>query len=125
MAVNAACAYKTNAIQTANKSDLTLMLYEGAIKFCNIALLGLEKKDIEKTNLNIQKAQNIIAELKGTLNHDYPVAKDFENVYNCIYDYLVEANIKKDSELLQVALRFIKEMRDLWKEVMKTCHKSE
>ena len=89
-----------------------------AIKFCNIALIAIEKQDYEKANINIKKAENIITEFKVTLNHKYLVAKDFENVYNYIYSLLVDANIKKDTEILNRALDEIRGMRDTWKEVM-------
>ena len=61
MAYNmAAKAYETRKVETATQADLTLMLYEGAVKFCNIAVTALEKKDYEKTNTNIQKCRNIM-----------------------------------------------------------------
>lgn len=115
----AASAYKNNAINTASPAELTLMLYEGAIKFCNIALLALEKKDFEKANINIQKVENIIVEFRSTLDFKYEVANDFDNVYKFIYSLLVEANIKKDAEKLEYALGHIRGMRDTWKEVMR------
>lgn len=119
MAVNAAAAYSNSKILTASKAELTLMLFEGAIKFCNLALMGLEKGDLEKVNLNIIKAEKIILEFRATLDFKYPVAKDFDQVYEYIYNRLVEANIKKDKEILEEALGYIREMRDTWKEVMR------
>lgn len=118
MAINAANAYANTTIQTASKAELTLMLYEGAIKFCNIGLLAIDKKDIAKAHENIMKAQRIIVELRSTLNMKYPVAKDFDQIYEIIYDQLVEANIHKDKDSLNVALKFIREIRDTWKQVM-------
>ena len=79
---NAYTAYATNKILTATPAELTLMLYEGAIKFCNIAVKAIEDKDIEKAHTNIVKAEKIIEEFQATLNHKYEVAKDFDNVYN-------------------------------------------
>lgn len=114
----AAAAYQTNSINTASKAELTLMLYEGAIKFVNIGMTALEEGNKEKANNNIIKAQKIIAELRATLDFKYPVAKDFEVVYDYIYRRLVEANIKKDKEILKEALQYIREMRDTWKQVM-------
>ena len=111
--------YKSNSIQTASPAELTLMLYDGAIKFCNIALGAIEKKDIQKANTNIIKAQKIITEFRCTLDFKYPVAQDFERVYDYIYRRLVEANIHKDAEVLEDALKYIREMRDTWKEVMR------
>lgn len=119
MAVNAASVYNNEKILTASPAELTLMLYEGAIKFCNIALMAMDKNDIEKVNININKAENIITELRTTLDFKYPVANQFETVYDYIYRRLVEANIKKDREILEEALKYIREMRDTWKEVMK------
>ncbi len=118
MATNAAAAYKDNRILTATPAELTLMLYEGAIKFCNLAQIAIEKNELDKANLNIIKAERIITELRTSLNFNYPVANDFEQVYDYIHRRLVEANIKKDTEILVEALDYIRDMRDTWKEVM-------
>ncbi|MBP3703606.1 MAG: flagellar export chaperone FliS [Lachnospiraceae bacterium] len=119
MVNNAANAYQNSAIKTASPAELTLMLYEGAIKFCNIALIALEKKDYDKVNENLKKAQRIITEFRATLDHKYPVWEDFDRVYDYIYRRLVEGNISKDKEVIEDALKYIREMRDTWKEVMK------
>lgn len=119
MATNAAAAYRDSKILTASPAELTLMLYEGAIKFCNLALMALEKNDYEKANLNIIKTERIIAEFRATLDFKYPVAKDFDVVYDYIYRKLVQANISKDEIILEEALGNIREMRDTWKEVMR------
>lgn len=112
-------AYQRNAIMTASPAELTLMLYEGAIKFCNIAIMGIEKNDMEKAHINLKKAQDIISEFRITLDHKYPVWEDFDRVYDYIYRRLVEANMSKDIEVIEDALKYIREMRDTWKEVMK------
>ena len=67
---------------------------------------------------NIVKAQRIIIEFRSTLNFDYPVAQDFDNAYDVIYERLVMANVKKDAVLLDEALGFIREMRDTWRQVL-------
>ena len=110
--------YNRNKVLTASPAELTLILYEGAIKFCNIAIIGLEQNDMEKTHNNIVKVENIIEEFQATLNHKYPVAEYFDKIYRYIYDLLIEANIKKDKELLERALDELRGMRDTWKEVM-------
>lgn len=110
--------YNRNKVLTASPAELTLLLYEGAIKFCNIAIIGLEQNDMEKVHNNIIKVENIIEEFQATLNHKYPVAEDFDKIYKYIYNLLVEANIKKDKELFEQALTELRGMRDTWKEVM-------
>ena len=111
-------AYATNKIMTASPAELTLMLYEGAIKFCNIAIVACEHKEIEKAHINIRKTDRIIEEFQITLNRKYPVAKDFDAVYTYIRQRLLEANVKKDPEILEEVLEHLRTMRDTWKEVM-------
>lgn len=121
---NAYAQYNNNKVLTASPAELTLLLYEGAIKFCNIAMMGIEEKNIEKAHVNIKKAQAIIEELQCSLNHSYKVAEDFDRLYQYIYGLLVDANIHKDREILERALNEIRGMRDTWKEVMKSSRNS-
>lgn len=111
--------YQNNKIMTASPAELTLMLYEGAIKFCNIAIMGIEQNDVQKAHTNITKVEQIIEEFRSTLDFKYPVAKDFDEVYKYLYDRLVQANLKKDKEILEEVLGHLRTMRDTWKEVMK------
>lgn len=119
MAYNPMAAYGTNKVTTATPAELTLMLYEGAIKFCNIAKIAMEKKDIEKANTNMQKARNIIVELQTTLNFDYPVAHDFDNIYNYIFERMTAANVSKDPKIVDDILDELRDLRDVWKQVMR------
>ena len=112
-------AYQRQKILTATPAELTLMLYDGAIKFLNIAIMAIEKNDVEKAHINIQKAQRIIDEFRATLNFKYPVAKDFDVVYEYLQRRLVWANVKKDVEIIEECLGHLRGMRDTWKEVMK------
>ncbi|MDD6572481.1 MAG: flagellar export chaperone FliS [Thermoflexaceae bacterium] len=117
-------AYANNKIMTASPAELTLMLYEGAIKFCNIAVMAIEEKNMEKAHNNIMKVERIIEEFQATLDHKYPVAKDFDSVYSYLMVRLQEANVKKDKEILEEVLKHLRTMRDTWKEVMRTAHAS-
>lgn len=112
-------AYANNKITTASPAELTLMLYEGAIKFCNIAITAVEQKDIQKAHNSIMKVQDIIEEFQVTLDHKYAVAKDFDAVYAYLLRRLIEANIKKDAEILNEVLGHLRTLRDTWKEVMR------
>ena len=118
-AKNPYAAYAQSKVMTASPAELTLMLYDGAIKFCNIALMGVQEKDIEKAHIHIIKVERILQEFLNTLDYKYPVAKDFENVYNYLIRRLHEANMRKDEEILQEVLKHLRTMRDTWKEVMR------
>ena len=111
-------AYNNSKILTASPAELTLMLYDGAIKFVNIAIDAIEKKDIEKAHNNIMKTERIIIEFQSTLDHKYPVAKDFDAVYTYLIQRLRDANLKKDAEIMREVLKHLRTMRDAWKEVM-------
>lgn len=116
---NAYAQYKNSKVLTASPAELTLMLHEGAIKFCNIAIAAIEQKEVEKAHINIRKAQKIIEHLRVTLDMKYPVAKDFDNMYQYIDRRLLEANISKDPEILKEVLTHLHAIRDTWKEVMR------
>ena len=116
--------YQRNKILTASPAEITLMLYEGAIKFCNIAIMGIEQSDMEKAHTNIMKTQRIIEEFRNTLDRKYQVAEEFDKIYVYVLQRLFEANIKKDKEILEEVNTHLRSLRDTWKEVMKRCNKA-
>lgn len=103
---------------TATPEELTLMLYNGAIKFVNIAKLSIEDKNIKKAHEALIRAQDIITELNATLNMDYEISKNLRSLYEFMLDQLVDANIKKEIEPLDEVLELLTELRDTWKEVI-------
>ncbi|MCM1026293.1 MAG: flagellar export chaperone FliS [Roseburia sp.] len=110
--------YNNSKILTASPAELTLMLYDGAIKFCNIAIQAIEQKDIEKAHNNITRTQRIVDYFRQTLDMKYPVSQDFDRVYSYLSRRLVEANVKKDKEILEEVNQHLHSMRDTWREVM-------
>ena len=119
---NAYAQYKNNKVMAASGPELTLMLYDGAIKFLNVADFAIEKKDIQKAHDNIIKTEKIIEYLRNTLDMKYPVAQDFENMYSYIARRLVEANLTKDREIIGEVNGHMHAIRDNWVEVMKANH---
>lgn len=116
---NAYNQYQNNAILTASPQELTLMLYNGAIKFCNQAIVSIDNNEMEKAHNYITRIEDIIEEFVITLDEKYPVAESFKKMYDYINDRLVEANITKDKEVLEEVLGYLRELRDTWKEAMK------
>jgi flagellar protein FliS len=113
--------YQNTKIQQAKPEELTLMLYEGAIKFCNIAIMGLENNDEKKFTTYLLKVENIIDYLNNTLDMKYPVAKDFENVYNYLMKRLVEADLHREEamDIMNEVNKHIHTMRDTWVDAIK------
>ena len=116
---NAYAQYNNSKVLSASPGELTLMLYDGMIRFCNLAEVAVEKKDISKAHTNIMKMQRIIDYLRQTLDMNYPVAEDFERMYIYLSQRMVEANMKKDLEILQEINGHLHAIRDNWKEVMR------
>jgi flagellar protein FliS len=111
-------SYQENAVQTASPGELTLMLYNGCLKFIKLARKAIEEKNMEERNTNLLKAQKIIRELMVTLNMEYDVAKPMMLMYDYIYRRLVEANIKNDVAILEEVEGYVTEFRDTWKQVI-------
>lgn len=116
--------YQKSKILTATPAEVTLMLYEGAIKFCNIAIMAIDQKDMEKAHTNIMKTQRIIEEFRNTLDRKYPVWEDFDRIYVYVLRRLFDANIHKDKAILEEVNGHLRSLRDTWKEVMKHANKA-
>jgi len=111
--------YRNNTVFTATKEELTLMLYDGALKFCNQALVALENKDFSKTNDLILKVENIVREFQITLDMKYEISAQLNLIYDYLHSRLVAANISKDVEILTEVRDHLRGLRDTWKEAMK------
>lgn len=116
--INAAEAYKRQQILTATPEALTLMLYNGALRFMSEGRDALEKKDFEAANTALQKAQNIIIEFRVTLNMEYDISHQLLPLYNYVYDRLVEGNLRSDVTKIDEAKHIIAELRDAWAKAM-------
>jgi flagellar secretion chaperone FliS len=112
-------AYKQNSVSTASPGELTLMLYNGCIKFIGKAKVAINEKSISERNFNIQRAQAIVGELMSTLNMDIPISKEMLPLYEYMNRLLIQANIKNDIAALDEVEMLVTEFRDTWKEVIR------
>lgn len=110
--------YQSSKVNTASPGELTLMLYNGCLKFIKAAKLDMDANRIEGKNTNIQKAQNIVKELMVTLNMDVNLSGNLMSMYDFMMNRLVEANIKNNPALLDEVEELMIELRDTWKEVI-------
>ena len=116
---------KENAVNTATPEELTLMLYNGAVKFANQAIIAIEKKDYYSANKAIQKTKDIIREFQLTLNMDYDISHELYAAYDYMHRRLTEASMKKDIEIMNEILEYLRLFRDTWKEAMKLARASK
>ena len=116
---NVSDIYKQNQVNSSSPKELVVMLYEGCIKFLRLAELGIEENRLDLVNTNIIKAQNIIQELRVTLNTDAggEVSEQLANLYDFFLEELIQANIKKDSEKIVYVREQMHELLESWKEI--------
>ena len=118
-AARSAEVYRQQQVMTATPEALTLMLYNGAIKFINESIEASKKKEYETANTSCIKAQNIISEFRLTLKMEYEISKNLLALYNYAYDRLVEGNMNEDITKLEEAKDILSELRDAWAQAMK------
>jgi flagellar protein FliS len=119
MPANPYAQYKETEISTANQGKLIVMLYDGAIKFLNIALENLPLKKYDVVNTHILKAQDIISELMLSLNMDAggQVAQNLFSIYVYMKKLLIDSNIKKQPDGINEALKYLTDLRDAWNQI--------
>lgn len=116
---NVSDIYKQNQVNSSSPKELVVMLYEGCIKFLRLAELGIEENRMDLVNTNIIKAQNIIQELRVTLNTDAggEVSEQLANLYDFFLEELIQANIHKDSEKIIYVREQMADLLEAWKEI--------
>ncbi len=112
-------SYKETQVKTASQGKLIVMLYEGAIKFLNIAKQAIDDKDIEAAHNNIVKSQDIIMELLMSLNLEVgDIAKKLYNLYLYMNKRLMEANMNKDKAPIDEVLKMLTELKEVWEQAV-------
>lgn len=114
-------AYRTTQIKTASPADLLLLLYDGAIKWCKLAEMHLDSGEGELAHQALLRGQDILDELVISL--DFSAGGEIAQGLYQLYDYmrrrLIEANIKKDKELVIEIVGMLQELREVWLEASK------
>ena len=117
-------SYQRISLETAPPGKLVLMLYDGALKFLDLAILGFNSEDPldrnEKIHNNVVKTQNILHELNATLDFEKggELAQTLRDLYLYCLDRLREGNLKKEMTVLVEARNRINTLRDAWNEML-------
>lgn len=117
--VNPNEVYQRNQITTARPEELTMMLYNGALRFVLQAKVAIEKQDLAKAHTFLIRTQEIMTELMLTLNPDYEISESLLNLYDYMKRRLVEANLQKDITILEEIETMIIELKTTWGQAMK------
>jgi flagellar secretion chaperone FliS len=111
--------YQQAQIETASPTRLVVLLYDGAIRFCSLALEAMQVRDIETQHINLLKAQRIVAELMGSLNREVggEVAANLMMIYTHMLEQLVQANLQDKPHMVESVLTLLRDLRETWAEV--------
>lgn len=110
--------YLEQKVMSAKPEELTYLLYEGMIKFLKQAKIFLEDKNLQKSHDSLVKAQNIISELRSTLDTEIEISKNLDDLYAFMYDTLISANINKSEKDIDNVIELATELKDTWKQAM-------
>jgi flagellar protein FliS len=111
--------YQRQAITTSSPEELTLKLYQGMVKFIRLSKMALQNNNMEECHRNILRTQDILNELMVTLNKEYSVSDSLLPMYDYMNRRLIEANLKKNIELLEEVEGFALELTETWSTAMK------
>lgn len=111
---NPYASYKTQSIQTMTPGEMIVSLYEGLIKQLNIALIGIEDKNISEVHASLIKSQDIIAYLISTLNPEIEISKSILPYYELFQRQIIEANFKKEAKIILDVLPLIEEFKQIF-----------
>lgn len=111
--------YQQNQVQTVAPEKLVTMLYEGAIRFLAQGEASCRQEKVEETHQLLVKAQAILVELMSNVNRESgDIGESLYLLYDYLYRRLIEANLKKDPEIIIEVKELIKELRDAWVEAV-------
>lgn len=112
-------AYKNQQVMTASPEQLTLLLYNGALRFLNESIQAMEEGELQKSHNANMRVQAIISEFVVTLDMNYEISQNWAALYEYIEHCLIEGNVKKDVQQLNNAKAILEDMRNTWQEAMK------
>ena len=116
--------YISTQVSTADRLQLVVMLYDGAITFLNRAKEKMAAQDAAGKGLYLGKALDIIAELNASLNFQEgkEVAANLFHLYNFMTAHLTRANLNWDAAAIDDVIKMLNQLRDAWEDV---CQKSK
>jgi flagellar secretion chaperone FliS len=103
-----------------SSQELTALLYEGLIMNLEEAIECINTKNYMDTNKKIQKANDILERLGVGLKYEAgPIAEQLDTLYNYMANLLIEANLRKDPQIIKNVLKLIQPIAEAWNEILK------
>ena len=117
--------YKEQHVLQASPQELVVMVYDCCLKNLKLAKLSIEAKELEKSNIELQKAQDCINELIMGLDFNFEISKSLMSIYDFAINFIIDINLNKTSEKIPEIVSIIQELRDAWAEASKLSRKAQ
>lgn len=111
--------YKQQDVLMANPVELIIMLYDGCIKQLKLSKIAIQDAKMDKVNVSLQKAQDIIMELIMSLDLHYEMANELLKIYEFIIDEIVDINISKNETKIDPIVEILNDLKKSWQHVLK------
>ncbi len=115
-------AYKETHIKTASQGKIIIMLYDEALRQLDTAirLLKDDTREYDKVNTAILRAQDMVTELMVSLDFEKggDIAQGLYSLYMFFNQHMMQANMKKDAEMLKVVRTQLNELRGAWDQIV-------
>ena len=109
--------YLQDSINTASPGKLLVMLYERLVVDLLQGEEALRAGERERANDRITHAQEIILELRATLDVEaWAGAAGLASLYGFLITELIQANVQRDADKLAACRGLVEPLRDAWRE---------
>jgi len=117
--MNPAALYRQNAVTTQTRSQLVVLLYDGALRFMKQALLEIRNHHYASKSASLGRAQEIIFELNASLNMEAgaDIARNLRSLYTFVWTRLKEVNVKNDAVIMERLIRIFEELAGAWRKI--------
>jgi flagellar protein FliS len=113
--------YRKVTTQTADPIELVIRLYRGAITYLNGAERAMSARDVAESHRLQVRAQDIVAELMGTINLDAgEVANNLSRLYDYMQQRLIAANMTKDPHSAAEVRGMLVDLLGTWEEIARS-----
>ena len=109
--------YLADSVNTASPGKLLVMLYDRLVRDLAQGEEALRAGERELAGERITHAQEIVLELRTTLDLDaWDGAAGLANVYGWLITELIGANIARDADRVAACRGLVEPLRDAWRE---------
>lgn len=115
--MNPYSAYKKQSVTTMTPMEIVVKLYSETERQLNRAIMFIEQKKLEDANNALNKSLDLVGALRSVLDLNLPIGQNLESLYAYFEKQIINANMKKDTEIIKELLPMVAELKDAFTQV--------